>query len=122
MEILAETKDPLRVQPHLKKCFDGMAALEFQGNLDITGCFDPTGERVDFPYDKVMHTLVNPRDFGGNVERWLVEVEAMMKKSVAYLIDSAVPDLADADRVHWHQRRPVEGRDGNESVSKGKVR
>ena len=87
LEILAETKDPLRVQPHLKKCFDGICKLEFQKNLDITACFDPKDEKVDFPYEKVNHKRINPIDSGGNVERWLIEVEIMMKKSLAYAID-----------------------------------
>lgn len=104
LEILAETKDPLRVQPHLKKCFDGIAMLQFEKNLDITACFDPKGEKVDFPYEKVNHKRINPNDSGGNVERWLIEVEIMMKKSLAYAIDFAMKDYLQSDRIEWLQR------------------
>lgn len=104
LEILAETKDPLRVQPHLKKCFDGISKLQFQSNLDITACFDPRGEKLDFPYEKVSHRKINPADSGGNVERWLIEVEAIMKKSVAYTIDFSLKDFLSSDRIEWLQR------------------
>ena len=93
LEILAETKDPLRVQPHLKKCFDGISELQFQSNLDITAAFDPKRERLDFPYEKVNHKKINPNDSGGNVEKWLIEVEIMMKKSLAYAIDFSMKDF-----------------------------
>jgi dynein heavy chain len=104
LEILAETKDPLRVQPHLKKCFDGINSLQFQSNLDITACFDPKGEKLDFPYDKVNHKKINPNESGGNVEKWLIEVEAMMKKSLAYVIDFAMVDASKSDRIEWLKR------------------
>jgi len=80
LEILAETKEPKRVQPHMKKCFDGIHKLEFQDNLDITACLDAKDERIPFEYEACNHKLINPNDSGGNVEKWLVEVEIIMKK------------------------------------------
>jgi dynein heavy chain len=68
LEILSETKDPLRVQPHLKKCFEGIAKLDFSGKKEITAMVSAEDEVVHFSNNVI------PAQAGGLVEKWLAEV------------------------------------------------
>lgn len=104
LSILAETKNPLLVQPHLKKSFDGICNLEFTERNDIIAAYDGAvgkSERLEFTYEACQHKKINPRDSNGNVECWLVEVEAIMKKSLAHAIDLALLEFATTERNDW---------------------
>ena len=68
LEILSETTDPLRVQPHLKKCFEGIAQLTFTEEKVITAMESAENEKVGFSKQIV------PADAHGLVEKWLLQV------------------------------------------------
>ena len=95
LEILAETKDPLRVQPHLKKCFEAIAKLSFDDQLVIHGMISSETELVPWP------RTLNPAEARGAVEKWLVDTENLMRDAVKEQTDKARHAYPDVPREKW---------------------
>lgn len=95
LEILSETKEPEKVQPHLKKCFEGIARLQFDGEKKIHAMYSKEGEKVKFT------KIIDPVLAKGNVEKWLVEVEDVMLKSVKEFHEQAMTDYSRKERGKW---------------------
>ncbi|XP_047601385.1 dynein axonemal heavy chain 6 isoform X2 [Lutra lutra] len=111
LEILAQTRNPQAVQPHLRKCFDSISKLEFavmpltEGKIpgvegesekiytnDILAMLSPEGERV---------SLGKGLKARGNVEEWLGKVEEAMFTSLRRLCKSAMADYQGKPRTAW---------------------
>ncbi|KAL1497384.1 hypothetical protein ABEB36_008364 [Hypothenemus hampei] len=95
LEILSETKDPLRVQPHLKKCFEGIYSLDFTKNEEVIGMVSAEKERVD------LSTKIVPAEAKGMVEKWLIQVEAVMIQSLKDITKRSIEHYPTTDRPTW---------------------
>ncbi|XP_074052253.1 dynein axonemal heavy chain 6 isoform X2 [Macrotis lagotis] len=111
LEILAQTRNPQAVQPHLRKCFDAISRLEFAVLIsnepkvpgietepekiltnDILAMLSPEGERVG---------LGKGLKARGNVEDWLGKVEEAMFTSLRRLSKAAIADYQCKVRIEW---------------------
>ena len=95
LQILSETKDPLRVQPHLKKCFEGINNLTFDDKLIIHGMVSVEGEKVPFK------ETLDPQAANGMVEKWLLQVESMMKDAISGVNQKCYAAYPTKPRIEW---------------------
>ncbi|XP_068083916.1 dynein axonemal heavy chain 6 [Anabrus simplex] len=110
LEILAQTRNPHAVQPHLRKCFDAISKLEFgvkeedeeadetikkKGPVlttDIVAMISPEGEKV---------YLGKGLKARGNVEDWLGKVEEYMFSALKKLMKYGIGDYRAKKRTEW---------------------
>jgi dynein heavy chain len=100
LEILSETKDPTRVQPHLKKCFEGIKSLTFTPSLDITHMISSEKEVIE------LTTVISTEDARGSVEKWLLILEGVMKASVRLATSQGFDDYTTMERNDWIKIQP----------------
>ncbi|KAI9197259.1 dynein heavy chain and region D6 of dynein motor-domain-containing protein [Polychytrium aggregatum] len=99
LEILGQSKDPNAIQPHLKKCFDGINKVELalvgsdnRKHFEATGMHSGDGEFVPFS---------SPVVIDGPVEGWLTEIESMMRITLRKLLLGTLLALKKVKKDKW---------------------
>jgi dynein heavy chain len=100
LEILSETKDPLKVEPYLKNCFEGIKKLVYNDIKEIEAMESAENEIVPF----VKHVI--PDEASGLVEKWLKQVEEVMRLSLRRESVKALKKYASTELKDWINKFP----------------
>ncbi|XP_033099985.1 dynein heavy chain 6, axonemal-like [Anneissia japonica] len=116
LEILSQTRNPHAVQPHLRKCFDAIALLEFGSAVPQSseGKLSPTGEKEAEAAKTSTNDIlgiISPENekvglgkglkARGNVEDWLGKVEEAMVTSLRKITKASLADYSSRPHEEW---------------------
>lgn len=79
----------------MKKCFEGIATLTFDDDLVVYAMRSAEGEVVE------LVDLISTAAARGQVEKWLVELETDMRKSVRQKVYLAIEAYPKKERTIW---------------------
>ncbi|MBR3673594.1 MAG: hypothetical protein IKN65_04805, partial [Clostridia bacterium] len=98
LRILAQSKNPLLVQPHLSKCFEGIHHVIFNAsNTIIEKMVSSKDETIP-----LVNTINVVSDIcRGNVEVWLGQLEESMRETMKTLSRKCLDDLDKKKRIDW---------------------
>jgi dynein heavy chain len=100
LEILSETKEPSRVARYLNKIFEGINALEFNDDQEITHIKSYTGEVISLTKN------VSTAKARGQVDRWLADLDKQMKESLQKEFKMALSNYLDKSMRDWVDNLP----------------
>lgn len=90
LEILGQAKNPMVVQSHLKKLFQGIHKVKFNSDFSkITAMISSVGEEVE---------LDNPISISDKVEDWIHHLATEMRKTLASLLVTCLRSKS----LQWH--------------------
>lgn len=79
----------------MRKCFEGIARLRFNEDLEVLAMQSTEGEEVK------LVEIISTSAARGQVEKWLVELEKEMRKSVHYVVHQAILAYYIKERTTW---------------------
>lgn len=79
----------------MDKCFEGIYRVMFSETDEVYGMISAEGEEVEFE----KRIDVNEGEKKGNVEKWMLEIESIMRKSLKSICKESMGSYLKTDRT-----------------------
>ena len=86
----------------MDKCFEGIQKVIFNEKDEVLGMISAEGEEVRFD----TKVDVNEGDKKGNVEKWMLEIESVMRKTLWKICKDAMIEYPNPQRIDWVRNWP----------------